>query len=63
MYFQIVFLLIGRELFANKVKLLDKEDIYNYQFTTYISPRENFDTLFNSFVTVFILFIGNVNRN
>jgi len=61
LFFQVVFLLIGRELFANKVKLIETRDEYNYEYDQIISPRENFDTLFNSFMTVFILFIGDVN--
>lgn len=61
-FFQVVFLLIGRELFANKIKIIETKDEYNYEHTNNnLSPRENFDTLFNSFMTVFILFIGDVN--
>jgi hypothetical protein len=59
--FLIIFALAGRELFANKIFIYDKRDKYGYIYPhEVLSPRENFDSFGNSFITVFILFIGDV---
>jgi hypothetical protein len=62
-FFIVAFSIIGRELFANKIHLLSKTDEFGYIYPNDISPRENFDSIFNSFITVFILFIGDVKNN
>lgn len=61
-FFINAFSIIGRELFANKIHLLSTTDDYGYIYPNDISPRENFDSIFNSFITVFILFIGDVRN-
>ena len=53
--------LLGMELFGHKIKYDDQEeviaDMENYEGDMY-SPRPNFDNLGMSFVTIFIVFIG-----
>ena len=56
--FIIIFAIAGREFFANEIYIEYSIDDYNYIFDEKISPRENFDTLIDSFVTTFIFFIG-----
>jgi hypothetical protein len=59
LFFLFLFALAGRELFANKIYLYEKKDDWGYVYPdVFLSPRENFDDLYNAFITVFILFIG-----
>jgi hypothetical protein len=59
LFFLFLFALAGRELFANRIYVYNKTDEWGYVYPdVFLSPRENFDNLFNAFVTVFILFIG-----
>lgn len=53
--FLFTFTLLGLELFANKVKFNEEGyvDIENGK-----SPRPNFDDFFNTFITIFMLMIG-----
>jgi hypothetical protein len=56
--------LLGMELFANYCKFDDKEEMITDIPAAYkekkfmISPRENFDTLWNGITTVFIIIVG-----
>jgi len=59
-FFILIFALTGRESFTNKIRMQQNPDAYSYIFPGEISPRENFDTITDSFITVFILFIGDV---
>ena len=58
LFFIIIFAIAGREIFANKVYTEYVYDEYNFFLDMKNSPRENFDTLTDSFVTTFIFFIG-----
>jgi hypothetical protein len=59
LFFLFLFALAGRELFANRINVYNKIDDWGYEYPdVFLSPRENFDNLFNAFITVFILFIG-----
>ena len=57
-FFIYIFAIAGRELFAYSVVLYNDTDEYGYKFNTTRVPRENFDSILNSLVTVFIFFIG-----
>ena len=57
-FFIYIFAIAGRELFANSIVLYNDTDEYGYRFNTTRAPRENFDNILNSFITVFIFFIG-----
>jgi hypothetical protein len=62
-FFILIFALTGREFFTNKIHMQQNPDTYSYIFPGDISPRENFDTIIDSLITVFILFIGDVIFN
>ena len=57
-FFLIIFAIAGIELFANAIFTYDEKDEYNYFFNTTVAPRENFNNIQNSLVTVFTIFIG-----
>ena len=57
-FFILIFAIAGRELFANSVYIIKEKDEYNMFYIEKKSPRENFDSVLNSLVTVFIFFIG-----
>ena len=57
-FFILIFAIAGRELFANSVYIIKEKDEYNMFYLEKKSPRENFDSVLNSLVTVFIFFIG-----
>jgi hypothetical protein len=58
--FIFIFVIAGRELFAYQIN--PEYQIDEFGFIIFDSPiRENFNTLIESLITVFILFIGDVN--
>jgi hypothetical protein len=59
-FFILIFALAGRELFGKKITLINRKDKFNYNNPNTLSPRENFDNVGSAFITVFILFIGDV---
>ena len=56
--FIIIFMILGLEFFANTV-YFDANDNIETSAKEGISPKVNFDNLYNSFTTVFSLLIGN----
>ena len=58
-FFIVIFAIAGIELFANSIFLYDKKDEFNYYYSKIIAPRENFNNIQNSLVTVFTILIGN----
>ena len=57
-FFILIFAIAGIELFANSIYIYDKKDEYNYIYPNVMAPRENFNNIQNSLVTVFIIFVG-----
>jgi len=59
-FFIVIFALTGREFFSNKIRIRLRPDRFNYIYPSDVPPRENFDSIPDSIITVFILFIGDV---
>lgn len=59
-FFILLFSVAGREIFANRIIRSNPYDSFGFKLAELTSPRENFDTVINSIITVFILFIGDV---
>lgn len=54
-FFMYIFALVGMSFYSGKIKINDDDEV---DFENGASPRENFDTLSNSFLTIFICFLS-----